>query len=102
MPDIDRKLLTIITEALLESELCEAIDKLGATGYTVTNSSFDGYIGTEGGFYVEDNGEGKGSDDQLSLAWFNGGPGLAQATCDGLTSIEFTATSIDGGNIQVR
>ena len=38
MPDIDRKLLTIITEALLESELCEAIDKLGATGYTVTNA----------------------------------------------------------------
>ena len=38
MPDIDRKLLTIITEALLESELCETIDKMGATGYTVTNA----------------------------------------------------------------
>jgi nitrogen regulatory protein PII len=38
MPDTDRKLLTIITEALLETELCEAIDSLGATGYTVTNA----------------------------------------------------------------
>ena len=38
MPEIERKLLTIITEALLESELCEAIDKLGATGYTITNA----------------------------------------------------------------
>ena len=38
MPEIERKLLTIITEALLENELCEAIDRLGATGYTVTNA----------------------------------------------------------------
>lgn len=38
MPEIERKLLTIVTEAILESELCEAIDKLGATGYTITNA----------------------------------------------------------------
>ena len=45
MPDIDRKLLTIITEALLESELCETIDKMGATGYTVTNARGSGSRG---------------------------------------------------------
>jgi nitrogen regulatory protein PII len=45
MPDIERKLLTIITEALLEGELCEAIDKLGATGYTVTNARGSGSRG---------------------------------------------------------
>jgi nitrogen regulatory protein PII len=45
MPDIDRKLLTIVTEALLESELCEAIESLGATGYTVTNARGSGSRG---------------------------------------------------------
>lgn len=45
MPDIERKLLTIITEALLETELCEVIEKLGATGYTVTNARGSGSRG---------------------------------------------------------
>lgn len=45
MPDIERKLLTIITEALLETELCEGIRKLGATGYTVTNARGSGSRG---------------------------------------------------------
>ena len=45
MPDIDRKLLTIITEALLESELCATIDEMGATGYTVTNARGSGSRG---------------------------------------------------------
>ena len=45
MPDIERKLLTVITEALLENELCEAITKLGATGYTVTNARGSGSRG---------------------------------------------------------
>ena len=45
MPDNERKLLTIITEALLESDLCEVIDSLGATGYTVTNARGSGSRG---------------------------------------------------------
>jgi hypothetical protein len=45
MPDIERKLLTIITESLLESELCAAIESLGATGYTVTNARGSGSRG---------------------------------------------------------
>ena len=38
MPTIRRKLVTIITEAVLESELLEALDTLGVSGYTVTNA----------------------------------------------------------------
>lgn len=38
MPTIRRKLVTIITEAVLESELLEALDALGVSGYTVTNA----------------------------------------------------------------
>lgn len=45
MPDIERKLLTVITEALLENELCEVIKELGATGYTVTNARGSGSRG---------------------------------------------------------
>ena len=71
-------------------------------GTRVTSSSLAEYVGTEGGFWVQDNGEGAGAEDLLSLAWFGGDPGLAQETCDGLTGIEGSATPIDGGNIQVR
>ncbi len=60
------------------------------------------YPGTEGGFYVEDNGEGNGTDDQLSRSWVGGDPGTAQATCDGATTIEFDASGIVAGNIQVH
>jgi len=45
MPHIERKLLTIVTEALLENELCAAIEDLGATGYTVTNARGSGSRG---------------------------------------------------------
>ena len=34
----DRKLVTIITEAVLEGELCDFLADLGASGYTVTNA----------------------------------------------------------------
>ena len=33
-----RRLLTIVTEAALETDLTAAIRKLGATGYTITNA----------------------------------------------------------------
>lgn len=38
MPDDSRKLITIVTEAVLETELCEELLKLGASGYTVSNA----------------------------------------------------------------
>ncbi len=33
-----RKLLTIVTEALLENGITEALDQLGASGYTIVNA----------------------------------------------------------------
>ena len=45
MPDDSRKLVTIVTEAILEVELCEVLEKLGATGYTVTNARGSGHRG---------------------------------------------------------
>ncbi|MFQ5537652.1 MAG: hypothetical protein ACE5GJ_09395 [Gemmatimonadota bacterium] len=83
--------------------LCLRVDGNRAwVGHRITRSSDPAYEGTEGGFYVMDDGEGSGSDDQLSLTYVGGDPGLAQAVCDGATPIEFGATGIDGGNIQVR
>lgn len=45
MPDDSRKLVTIVTEAILEVELCEHLEQLGATGYTVTNARGSGHRG---------------------------------------------------------
>jgi len=45
VPDDSRRLITIVTEAILEVELCEALEKLGATGYTVTNARGSGNRG---------------------------------------------------------
>ena len=40
-----RKLITIVTEAALEAELCEAIEKLGASGFTLVNARGSGSRG---------------------------------------------------------
>ncbi|MDJ0748447.1 MAG: transcriptional regulator [Woeseiaceae bacterium] len=45
MPDDTRKLITIVTEAVLEQEVCEALEDLGAVGYTVTNARGKGSRG---------------------------------------------------------
>ena len=45
MPDDTRKLITIVTEAVLEAEVCEALEDLGAAGYTVTNARGKGSRG---------------------------------------------------------
>ena len=45
MPDDSRRLITIVTEAILEVELCESLETLGATGYTVTNARGSGNRG---------------------------------------------------------
>ena len=38
MESTARKLLTIVTEAVLESRICEDLDELGASGYTIVNA----------------------------------------------------------------
>ncbi|MDJ0709517.1 MAG: transcriptional regulator [Woeseiaceae bacterium] len=45
MPTIRCKLVTIITEAVLEPELLEVLDALGASGYTITNARGKGSRG---------------------------------------------------------
>ena len=56
MPDDTRKLVTIVTEAALEQELCESLEDLGATGYTVTNARGKGSRGVrDAGWSVSSN-----------------------------------------------
>ena len=38
MDSIHRKLLTIVTEALLETSITEALNELGVSGYTIVNA----------------------------------------------------------------
>jgi hypothetical protein len=51
MSDENVKLLTVYTEAALESSLVDDIDRLGAVGYTITNA------------------RGKGSSGERTAAW---------------------------------
>ena len=46
MSNGNRKLVTIITEAIIETELCAVIEELGASGYTVSNARGSGSRGT--------------------------------------------------------
>ena len=45
MLNVDRKLVTIVTESILEAELCKLLESLGASGYTVTNARGSGSRG---------------------------------------------------------
>ena len=40
-----RKIVTIVTEAVLEGGICTVLGKLGATGYTITNARGSGSRG---------------------------------------------------------
>ncbi len=51
MQTYSSKLLTIYTEAALESSLIRAINKLGATGYTITNARGKGASGSRTAFW---------------------------------------------------
>jgi nitrogen regulatory protein PII len=46
MKDTSAKLLTIITEAALESSLIDELEGLGAPGYTITNARGKGHRGS--------------------------------------------------------
>ncbi|HEY5642188.1 MAG TPA: transcriptional regulator [Woeseiaceae bacterium] len=45
VPDDTRKLVTIITETVLELDICEALEELGAAGYTISNARGKGSRG---------------------------------------------------------
>ena len=52
MADIDRKLVTIVTEAVLEPDLIEELEELGASGYTVTEARGSGSRGVRDAGWV--------------------------------------------------
>lgn len=55
-PSHVRKLLTIVTESALESQLERDIERLGAHGYTITNARGKGHRGVrEAGWEVDSN-----------------------------------------------
>lgn len=43
---VNRKLVTIVTEAAIETRICKELKELGAHGYTVTNARGSGSRGT--------------------------------------------------------
>lgn len=45
MPTVTLKLVTIVTERILEDRLLRALDELGATGYTLTQATGKGSRG---------------------------------------------------------
>ena len=45
MPNVNRKLVTIVTEAALETELRETVEELGASGFTITEARGSGSRG---------------------------------------------------------
>ena len=49
----EKELITIITEAVLETELCKKIEQIGATGYTVIDVRGKGHTGNRGGDWKE-------------------------------------------------
>lgn len=46
MPDVSaRKLVTVVTEAVIEKDLLSALDRLGVSGYTITEARGRGHRG---------------------------------------------------------
>ena len=75
-------------------------------GGTVERSLFSTFaVGTDTGWYLEDNGEGSNAEEDVAgRLIFNGAPGTADAYCDGSYTdprVE-TVLEIYGGNVQVR
>ena len=72
-------------------------------GGVIKSSTNPARVGREGGFVVEDNGDGGGAPpDRVSLMFVNLDPGGAAAVCAGDTGIDRTLRDIDSGNVQVH
>jgi nitrogen regulatory protein PII len=64
MDSIHRKLLTIVTESLLETSIIEALDDLGVSGYTIVNA------------------RGRGSRGVRDAGWESSGNIRVEVVCD--------------------
>jgi hypothetical protein len=74
-------------------------------GAQVGTAKFTTFIeGSDTGWYIEDDGEGSGSDDQASRLIFNGPSGVADAFCDGTHTESRVEERRDlfGGNVQIH
>ena len=72
-------------------------------GGVIKSSNIPARVGREGGFLVEDNGEGRGAaPDRVSLMFVNLPPGGAAVVCAGGTGVGATLADIDKGNVQVH
>lgn len=50
----NKMLVTIVTESPLESKICRQLERLGATGYTITDARGKGSQGERGGGWDAD------------------------------------------------
>ncbi len=73
MIDRNFKLLTIVTEAALEGELTEALERLGASGYTIVNA------------------RGKGSRGIRDAGWSTDSNIRVEVICDGVLAEKIAA-----------
>jgi len=68
MDSIHRKLLTIVTEALLETSITEALNELGVSGYTIVDA------------------RGRGSRGVRDAGWASSGNIRVEVVCDSETA----------------
>jgi nitrogen regulatory protein PII len=54
MTDNTKTLVTLVTEASLESKICRQLERLGATGYTITDARGKGSQGSRDGGWDAD------------------------------------------------
>ena len=54
MSQSSKILVTLVTESSLESKICRQLERLGATGYTITDARGKGSQGSRGGGWDAD------------------------------------------------
>ncbi len=72
-----RKLLTIVTEAVLETSITEVLDELGASGYTIVNA------------------RGRGSRGIRDAGWTSSGNIRVEVVCDAALAERIAASVRD-------
>jgi hypothetical protein len=84
----------------------ELVDGAVRVGGVVESALFTTFVvGTDTGWYLEDNGEGStGDEDVAGRLIFNGAPGTAEAYCAGEYTDSRVETVLDiyGGNVQLH
>lgn len=77
MAEESRKLLTIVTESVLEQKICRELEELGASGYTVADA------------------RGKGSRGVRDAGWSSSGNVRIEVVCDEQVASTISSTLKD-------